>query len=243
MSQNTMNRITQPIGPPDRQFSGVGAVAAILGVVVYFISAMLHPGTPPHETEAAFAHYAVEPFWGVIHLAELLGVLLMSAAGIALTWRLRRGSGGVWATLGGAAMIVFAGVYAIFAAVDGVALGVLVRRWAEAGGQHDLYFETAFAVRQVEAGLFALQWFMFAVAASLFAPAFFKSPLHRRWSRGMGVLSVLASLGALSFAIVQAQTGFTETSMAFQAGLYLGVAWILAVGLFLFRSPTQDGVA
>ncbi len=205
---------------------------------------MLHPWTPPHETQTAFAHYAQERWWGIIHLAELLGILLMTATGVALAWRLRRGVSGAWALLAGVAMVVFAAVYAIFAAVDGVALGVLVRRLAAgASAQQSLYFESAFAVRQVEAGLFALQWFVFAIAAGLFAPAFARSTLGARWSVGMCALSVLASVGTMSFAVVQAQTGFSEASMAFQTGLYFGVVWIAAVGFLLFRSPADEGSA
>lgn len=64
----------EPSIPSERSFSHVGAAAAFLGVVVYFTSAVLHPGTPPHETRAGFEHYASEPYWGVIHLGELLGV-------------------------------------------------------------------------------------------------------------------------------------------------------------------------
>lgn len=236
-----MTRPTSEV-PADLAFSRVGAAAALIGLAVYFTSAALHPGIPPHETRTAFEHYAREPYWGVIHLGELLGILLMSSAGLALSWRLRRGSAGVWAVLGGAAMIVFAGVYAIFTAVDGVALGVLVRRLAAAGTEQSATFEGAYAVRQVEAGLFALQWFMFGIAVALYSPAFLKSELRRRWSLGMASLSALASVGTLSFGVVQAQTGFTETSMAFQVGLYLGVLWILAVGVFLHRSPVHDGL-
>lgn len=140
-------------------------------------------------------------------------------------------------------MTLFSGVYAVFAAVDGVALGVLVRRLARAGAEQTLLFETAFAVRQVEAGLFALQWFIFGIAACLFAPAFLKSELRGQWSPAMGGLSLVAGVGALGFGVVQAHAGFTETSMAFQAGLYLGVVWILLVGLFLFRFPVQDNSA
>jgi hypothetical protein len=229
--------------PSDRSFSRVGAGAAFLGLIVYFTAAVLHPGTPPHETRAAFAHYADEPYWGVIHLAELLGILLMSATGLALSWRLRRGSAGVWAALGGAAMLVFAAIYAVFAAVDGVGLGVLVRRLAAAGSDNIVLFEAAYAVRQVEAGLFALQWFMFGVAAALYAAAFLKAGEGSRWFPVMAILSALASAGTLAFAVVQAQTGFTETSMGFQTGLYAGVLWILALGIFLIRSPETEPAA
>src|SRR5918998_5220968 len=230
----------------ERRFSKVGALAAISGLVIYGVSnPLLHPGTPPHETEAAFADYAVEPFWPLYHLGELLGILLMCAAIIALAWRLRRGVAGVWATLGGAAMVVCASVYAVFIAVDGIALGIMVDRWAEAAPeQQEVLYETAFAVRQIEGGLFSVQWLMFGIAAGLFAGAFFASaeaPFRLRWLSVMGWLSAVASLGALSFAILQAQTGYSEVSIGFQTGLYLGVVWVVAVGVFLYRHPEHTG--
>jgi hypothetical protein len=229
------------MAPSERHFSRVGAVAAVLGILIYGVSAVLHPGTPPHETEAAFAQYAAEPHWALIHLAELLGILLMSAAALAMAWRLRSGIAGVWAALGAAAMVVFASVYTIFAAVDGVALGIMVSRWMSAGPEsRELLFETAFAVRQVEAGLFGLQWFIFGLAVGLFAVAFLTSagsPFRPGWLSGLGWLSAVASAGAIAFGIVQARTGFSATSMAFQTGLYAGVVWIAAVGVFLYLHP------
>lgn len=57
----------------------------------------------------------------------------------------------------------------------------------------------------------------------------------------MALLSAVASGGTIAFAVVQAQTGFTDTSMAFQSGLYLGVLRILAVGVFL-NGPPAGGV-
>lgn len=229
-------------GPSARYFSRVGALAAICGLVVYTTAAMLHPWTPPHETQAAFAEYAREPMWGLIHLGELLGILLMTVAAFALSWRLRSGVAGVWAILAAAAMTLFAGVYAIFTAVDGVALGVMVRRLAVAGAERqEVLHETAYAVRQVEAGLFGVQWFMFGLAAALYAAAFFTASwLRPAWSRGMGSLSAVASLGTLAFGIVQIQTGFSEASMAFQTGLYPGLLWVMAVGLFLHQHPEHE---
>ncbi|WP_224332677.1 hypothetical protein [Haloprofundus halobius] len=230
------------VGPSERYFSNLGALTAILGLGVYSVSAYLHPFTPPHHTRDAFSDYAVESLWAIYHLGEFLGMLLMGAAIISLAFRLRRGVSGVWATLGGAAMVVCVGVYGIFAAVDGVALGVMVDRWAAAGPeQQELLYETAFAVRQIEGGLFSIQWFMFGIAAGLFAGAFFtssESSARLDWFSGMGILSAMASLGALSFAIVQAH-GYTDLSMTFQTGLMPGVIWIVAVGVFLYRHPVH----
>ena len=232
------------MGPSETHFSRVGAAASIVGLATYGGSAMLHPWIPPHETEEAFAGYAAEPMWALIHLGELLGILLMSVAVLALGWRLRRGIAGVWGTLGAAAMLVCAGVYAVFIAVDGVAVGVMARRWSAAeSDRQQLLFETAFAVRQIEAGLFSIQWLMFGLAAGLFAVAFFATGepnIRRSWRRGMGWLSILASVGTVAFGIVQAQTGFSERSMAFQTGLYAGVVWIVAVGVFLYRHPSPS---
>ncbi len=142
-------------------------------------------------------------------------------------------------------MVVCASVYAVFIAVDGVALGIMVDRWAEAGPeQQELLYQTAFAVRQIEGGLFSIQWLMFGIAAGLFAGAFFASgetPIRLRWLSGMGWLSVVASVGALSFGIVQAQTGYSDVSMAFQTGLYPGAVWVAAAGVFLYRHPEHTG--
>lgn len=244
-SMNTAPNLPSLHAPSERFFSRAGAVAAFLGLAIYGGSAVLHPWTPPHETAAAFADYAREPGWALIHLGELLGILMMTAAVIALGWRLRSGVSGVWAALGVGAMLVCASVYAIFIAVDGVALGIMVERWAAAdAGERALLFETAFAVRQIEAGLFGIQWLMFGIASGLFAVAFFASAqrmFRMEWLSCMGWLSAAASLGTLAFGTVQAHTGFSELAMAFQTGLYAGVAWIIAVGVFLLRNPAGAG--
>ena len=83
---------------------------------------------------------------------------------------------------------------------------------------------------------------MFGIAAGLFTVAFLLTAdgvVARGWRRTMAGLSALASIGTLAFAIVQAEAGFTERSMAFQIGLYAGVLWVIAVGVFLYRNPAQ----
>lgn len=242
VSKETVPRRWSAMAPSERYFSKVGAVAAIAGILVYVVSKGIHSWVPPHHTRVAFADYATDPNWVLIHLGELLGILLMTAAVIALTWRLRRGVAGVWAILGGAAMMLCAGVYAIFIAVDGVALGILVNRWAAAGpAQQEMIYETAFAVRQIEGGLFSIQWLLFGLAAGSFAGAFFasaESPVRVGWMSGMGWLSALASVGALAFGVVQAY-GYSDLSMDFQTGLFPGVVWAIAIGVFLYRNPVH----
>jgi hypothetical protein len=130
-----------PAGPKRRTVSSErrslhwGAAAAFAGLLVYGGAALLHPGTAPHETEAAFAHYADEPNWGLIHLGELLGILLMTTACIALAWRLRR-TAPLPAMLAGAAFVAFAAVYAVFIAVEAKFPGPAVPAHNAAPGQH-----------------------------------------------------------------------------------------------------------
>ena len=78
-------------------------------------------------------------------------------------------------------MAVCASVHAIFAAVDGVALGIMVNRWAAAEpDQQELFFETAFAVRQIEAASSASSG---SCSASLqdFSPGRFSLALSRQF--------------------------------------------------------------
>lgn len=87
-----------------------------------------------------------------------------------------------------------------------------------------------------------MQWLMFGIAAGLFAVAFFASserPYRSGWLSSLGWLSVLASIGALTFGTVQTWNGFTEDSMAAQTGLLFGVVWVATIGVFLYRHPER----
>ena len=229
----------------EKHFSRVGSIAAISGLVIYQVFSMLHPRTPPYETEAAFADYAAEPYWVVIHLGEMLGILLIGAAALALSWRLRRGRAGAWATLGAAGAVAAVIIYGVYVAVDGVALRIMVDRWAAAGPDtRELLFETAFAVRQIEAGLVGVIWLLFGVAGLLYGGAFFAgagTPFGPGWPSGMGWLGVAAGGGAAATGVVQAHTGFSALSMTVAGiGVPLFALWVLAVGVFLFREPEHD---
>jgi hypothetical protein len=220
----------------------MGGIAAISGLIIYQIFLILHPHTPPYETEAAFADYAAEPYWVIIHLGEMLGILLIGAAALALSWRLCGGRAGVWATLGGAGVLVAVTAYGVYIAVDGVALKIMVDRWAAAGPDtQELLFETAFAVRQIEAGLVAVVWLMFGITGLLYGGAFFASAatsFRLGWLSGLGWLSVAAGIGAVGTGLVQAHTGFSDISMTVAGiGTPLFALWVLAVGVFLFRCP------
>ena len=72
------------LSPSESYFSRVGSIAAIMGLIVYGVSAYLHPWTPPHRTQDAFSDYATESAWALYHLGEFLGILLMGGALLAV---------------------------------------------------------------------------------------------------------------------------------------------------------------
>ena len=58
-----------PIANPS--LTRIGAVAALVGAVVFLSSTLLHPSSSaPNDLAAAFAEYAGSPWWVAIHLGQ-----------------------------------------------------------------------------------------------------------------------------------------------------------------------------
>ncbi len=222
--------------PSDRYFSKVGGIAAILGVVCLVIASSIHPMTAdPADAPAAFAEYAADRLWVASHLGQLLGVGLVTGGLVALSWRLRRGRAGVWAVLGGAGTITGLSLSGALQAVDGIALKIMVDRWADAGPEsQSLLFETAFAVRQIEIGLASMVMLFFGLTAMLYAGAFRLSEDAPDW---LGWLAVLSGAAMLVAGVMYAYAGFSESAMmvSMPASLLL-MFWGTGVGVFLLRS-------
>ena len=86
----------------------------------------------PNVPIAAFTEYAAADYWVAGHLMQLFGVLSMSAALILLLRRFYDGRGAELAALASAGLIAATAAAAALQAVDGVALRVMVVRWAAA---------------------------------------------------------------------------------------------------------------
>ena len=69
----------------------LGAVAAVVGAVIFFVSGLLHPASAdPNDLPAAFAEYAASSHWVGIHLAQFVGAALAVIALVALAATLER---------------------------------------------------------------------------------------------------------------------------------------------------------
>jgi hypothetical protein len=226
--------------PSGKHLSRVGGIAAILGVVVLFAATWLHPlNAHPGDAPAAFAEYAREKTWVATHLGQLLGIILVSAGLIALSWKLRAGRAGAWALLAGLATVVSVALAAALQAVDGVALKFMVDRWASAPVEtRAMVFEAAFGVRQIEIGLASLMEALLGFTVLLYGVALLLSPLGAVW---LGVFGILAGAANLASGIVQAHAGFSDIAMmTAMPSAVLVLLWSVCVGVFLIRRAYAD---
>jgi hypothetical protein len=225
--------------PSEEHLSRVGGIGAIAGVVVLLVATMLHPlNARPGDAPAAFAEYAMDRHWVATHLAQLLGLVLITAGLVALSWRLRAGRAGAWALLAGLSAVAAVSLAAALQAVDGVALKLMVDRWAALESGRTAAFEAAFGVRQIEAGLASLTGAFFGLTVVLYGVALLLAPVGPGW---LGVLGLVAGAATLGSSIVQAHTGFSDLAMdTSMPSATLVLVWSLGIGVFLLR-PARSG--
>ena len=217
----------------------LGAVAAVLGAVLFLAATFLHPlGADPNDPSAAFAEYAADSFWVWSHLGQFLGVAVLGVAFVALAATLEPGLAAAWGRIGQVGAAVTVAAAAALQAVDGVALKFAVDRWAAAApNQRELAFEAAYAVRQVEIGLASLFSLVSGLTVLVLGLALVWSIRYPAW---LGALGVLAGLGLLGAGSAQAQAGFSGTAMTLSMGASVVLlVWLLLVGVFMWRLAPQ----
>ena len=213
----------------------VGAVAAIGGALTLLIGTLLHPmQADPNNSVEAFAEYAADRMWVASHLLQFVGVAGFGAALVALAGITEIGRASVWAWIGvfWAASAVAAA--AALQAVDGVALKVMVDRWAAAWGTRQ---STTLAVRQIEVGFASLFSIVFALAVLAFSMSIF---LSGRFVNSLGTLGLIGGAGTLASGIAQAYTGFSSLAMGISmSASSLLLLWAIAIGVVMWRLAPQ----
>ena len=217
-------------------FARIGAVAAIVGSVTLLVATLLHPmSADPNDPLAAFAEYAADRLWVASHLGQFLGVVLIGVALLALGRTLTNGPRvEAWVTIGAAGAIASVATAAVLQAVDGVALKVMVDRWAASPAEHkDAVFWAAYGVRQIEVGVASLLSLLLGLTITSYAIALLSSAAYPRW---LGYVGLLGALGLIAAGVVQAYSGFSplamNVSMPSSAALLL---WLIALGVVMWR--------
>lgn len=173
------------------------------------------------------------------HLGQFLGFATLGIALVALAATLEPGRSAAWGRIGLAGTAAGIALVAALQAVDGVALKIMVDRWAAASGQaRVLAYEAAFAVRQIEIGLASLVSLLWGFTLTAFGLSIFFSTRYPTWLGGVGLLGGLGTVaagGALAF------TGFSAFAMTLSmlASVVL-LVWAILVGLLLWRFGTRD---
>jgi hypothetical protein len=236
----------------DNRLYRVGAVATILGVIILLVRqttelmhSMGHPGNTPEDAAASFADYAAHEHWVAAHLLEFLGFAFVFGALVVVSWRLRFGRGRGWALLGALGAGVSLSLAAALQAVDGIALKVMVDRWADAPAEsRDLLLEGAYAVRQIEGGLQALLFVVLGLTVFLYGIALVSDEGAPSW---LGVMGIAASPLTVATGVVVGHApfeGLTGVPGALAALLGIGMPllllWVLLLALFLFRNSGRQ---
>ena len=217
----------------------VGAVAAFSGAPTLLVATLLHPlKADPNDPRAAFAEYAGDSLWVASHLGQFLGVVLLAVALTALAETVEPGKAWAWGRIGLLGTAASVAAAAALQAVDGVALKVMVDRWAQASGPEQLRsFEGALAVRQVEIGLASMLSLLFGLTLSAFGISLLCSKRFPNW---LGGLALAAGLGSMAAGLAQAYTGFSHLAMMFSMSASAALLlWAICLALYLWRSSSQ----
>jgi hypothetical protein len=206
----------------------IGGWSAVVGSVLAGVGNLVHPVTPMNDPVGVARVIADSDGWVPIHLAIVVGILLMLGGLVALYHSIRGGVAGALARLGLFAAVSGVTIGLVLVILDGVAAHQLAQEWAAAppGDQ-------ALALGLVHVN----ETINFALASLfnlVFAGATFISDVY---PRGLGWVVVVAGAASVGAGMVQAFTGEpTEASGGLTIfGPTVITLWLLAVGILLVR--------
>lgn len=221
----------------------MGAIAAIAGAVLLFVGTFLHPlEADPNDPLAAFTEYAADRLWVASHLMQLVGIFLIVLALIHLSRVMAGGRGAGWAHIGGAGAVASLSVAAALQAVDGVALKMMVDRWATAAAtEKEMLFHAAFGVRQIEVGLASISSLLLGITVTIYGVALVSDRNFPRW---LGWLAIVGGMPTTVAGIVMAYAGFSDVAMGINLpASSLLLVWIIAVGAWMWRLAPRPAPA
>jgi hypothetical protein len=215
----------------------VGAAAGIAGSLLAMVGNLLHPATPTGDPEGVARTIADSEIWVAVHLAIVLGLILMLGGLVAIARWITVGLPGALARLGQVAAVAGITVGLILVTLDGIAAKHIAEAWATAPPE-----EEAAALRLVLAeetlnfSLAALFNILFAgVTFILYGLAVAWSGLRPRW---LGWVVVVAGLGSMVVGLVQSYVGESNPVTRILTIVFPTIItlWVVQMGLLLLRS-------
>jgi len=214
------------------QYSGI---AGIVGAISLLVGTSLHPShADPNDPYAAFSEYAAHHDWVAVHLIQLLGIALMVVTLMALSKMMENGRGGMMAHLGTVGATTSLAIAAALQAVDGIALKLMVDRWANAPiANKDMLFYATVGVRQIEVGLASMLSLMLGSTAIIYGLA---QRSDDNFPNGVSWLAIIGGLGTAAAGIAMSQTGFSNATMIINmpSNLLL-LVWMVLTGIWMLK--------
>jgi hypothetical protein len=239
----------------ERPILRMGSVAFLVGMVIFLVSTILHPGREdPTNHPLVFAEYAEDQLWVASHIGQFAGGMLVFAGGfIALFRLLARSESGIVSALawmGLAATIAAGSALAVLQAVDGIALKMAVNSWygippsSSADGSEEekaIAFRVAEGIRWIEIAANSFFRILQGSVGIIFGVAIAASATTL--SRWIGALGVFAGVATIVLGVRVAYVGFaTVGSIEDTVSTWTYLAWVVILGIFMWRKTTSKKI-
>jgi hypothetical protein len=214
----------------------IGGWSAVAGSLLAGAGNLVHPVTPMNDPVGVARVIADSDGWVPVHLAIVVGILLMLGGLVALYHSIGGGVAGALARLGLFAAVSGVTIGLVLVILDGVAAYQLAQEWAAAPPADQAVALGLVHVNEtINFALASLFNLVFAgVTFILFGLAVALSDVY---PRGLGWVVLVAGVASIGAGLVQA---FTGEPTAVSGGLtILGptviTLWLLVVGILLVR--------
>jgi hypothetical protein len=228
------------ISEEDRRVLRIGGIGAIVGSLLGMVGNFIHPVTPIGDPQGVARVIAESALWVPVHLAIVVGIVLMLGGLVALRHSIRDGLAGALSQFGLVAAVAGAAIGLVLVILDGVAARQLAQEWAAASPpQRDLALALVHANETINFALASLFNLVFAAATFiLFGLAVALGAGYPRW---LGWVAVAA--GALSVAAGTIQASIGEPAEASRVLTIIGptliTLWLLVMGTLLLRKARE----
>jgi hypothetical protein len=224
-----------------------GGWSAVAGSLLAGVGNLVHPVTSMNDPVGVARVIADSGGWVPVHLAIVVGILLMLGGLVALDHSIGGGTAGTLARFGLWAAVVGVTIGLVLVILDGVAARQLAQEWAAAPpGDQAVALGLVHVNETINFALASLFNLVFAgVTFILFGLAVALSDAH---PRGLGWVVLVAGVASVGAGLVQAFTGEpTEASRGLTIfGPTVITLWLMVIGFVLVRmgrgssrSPTR----
>jgi len=221
----------------------LGGASAIIGAILGGVGNLVHPVTPENDPVGVARVIADSEIWVPVHLAIVLGIVLMFGGLVAVYHSIRGGLPGALARFGLFAAVAGATIGLVLVILDGVAARQLAQEWASAAPDGKATALGLVHVNEtINFALASLFNFVFAAATFiLFGLAVALSDVFPRWLGWVVLVAGVTSIGAgLIQAYVGEPTGASRILTIF--GPTVITLWLLVIGILLVRMGRSESI-